>query len=185
MLEKSEIAGLHCALQTFHHLVKLNAAIEMSVLQGDNLSCELLMAWLGQGNFQDTDARDEAASVSFPRRVCSLLVWHTGALVPLSASHRQEPPTSVLMSLWHSTPRFGEMWWGFLTPPNPCTLHLLGGIFWRRLGAYEGGSQAACRLQTIPWPVAGRWSCQLPACLVAMSPANADSYVGALKVSVR
>jgi len=44
MLEKSEIAGLHCALQTFHHLGKLNAAFEMSVLQWDNLSCELLMA---------------------------------------------------------------------------------------------------------------------------------------------
>lgn len=91
MPRESEIAGLHCCVvQVFHHLIKLNVTVDMSVsqgTQGKNLNSEFLTAWLGQDTFQDTDLCDEAASVSHPTKLCNLLVWKTVTLVtPQSAA---------------------------------------------------------------------------------------------------
>lgn len=105
MPKESEIAGLYyCAFLAFHHLIKLNATDDMSVPQGENLSGELLMAWLGQGRFQVTDPHGKAAFVSHPRKLCILLVWKSSTLTTARSAQNS---TNIYPC------RYNTLWWGF------------------------------------------------------------------------
>lgn len=81
--------------------------------QGQNLTSEFFMTRLGQGSFQDTDPRDEVASVSQPRKPCNLFFWKTGILATT-----QSVPKLKTVDCRHNTTWQGFLWWCCLALSN-------------------------------------------------------------------
>lgn len=141
--------------------------------QGQNLTSEFFMTRLGQGSFQDTDPRDEVASVSQPRKPCNLFFWKTGILATT-----QSVPKLKTVDCRHNTTWQGFLWWCCLALSNKLHGHIVLCFEWHLL-------EKSCDKASF-CPVAGRWgallaparSCQLPRarCLVGLADHVTDYH---------